>query len=58
MWAGRNPVDKLHEDLNICVKCQRAIAQFVGDWLDLHGPAYDALVIQSSRNKRKIRTGE
>jgi hypothetical protein len=32
LWAGRNPVDKLHENLNMCIKCQKEIAQLVADW--------------------------
>ena len=32
LWAGRNPVDKLHENLNMCIKCQKEIAQLVKDW--------------------------
>jgi len=32
LWAGRNPVDKLHENLNMCIKCQKEIAQLVKAW--------------------------
>jgi hypothetical protein len=32
LFAGKNPIDKLHEDLNMCVKCQKVISRMVFDW--------------------------
>ena len=34
LFAGRNPVDKLTDSMNMCVKCQKALFELVKDWMN------------------------
>ena len=55
LWAGRNPVDKLHENLNMCIKCQKEIAQLVADWNKNGISAQHGVPLLSKNKDRRIR---